>query len=92
MRLANWDTAPAKVQGKSRSSRTTRPAGGNATASVARMLVHGSLSYARCRLTLTLSDAPPTAPDCNRDATGAFAEAKVRPRHNSLSKALELNT
>jgi hypothetical protein len=30
------------------------------------------------RLTKTLSDAPPRAPDCNRDATGAFAAAKVR--------------
>ncbi len=27
--------------------------------------------------TWTLSDAPPRAPDCNRDATGAFAGAKV---------------
>jgi hypothetical protein len=31
------------------------------------------------RPTKTLSDAPPTAPDCNRDATGAFAAAKVSP-------------
>src|ERR1039458_9188500 len=36
-------------------------------------------------LTKTLSDAPPRAQDCNREATGAFAEAKGRRqnRHNS---------
>jgi len=34
--------------------------------------------HAQKRLTKTLSDAPPRAPDCNRDATDAFAAATVR--------------
>jgi hypothetical protein len=32
----------------------------------------------RSALTKTLSDAPPRAPECNRDATGAFAGVRVR--------------
>jgi hypothetical protein len=38
----------------------------------------------RFGLTKTLSDAPPMAPDCNRDATGAIAAAKVRPGGHTL--------
>src|SRR5205809_4026086 len=41
------------------------------------------------RLTKTLSDAPPRASDCNRDATGAFAAAKVRLLNHQSNRCIQ---
>jgi hypothetical protein len=68
-------------QAKSTSRIREQPAAAKAAASRREMF----LAIRVEGLTKTLSDAPPRASDCNRDATGAFVEARVKRQKHPTS-------